>query len=58
MLFDQIRKTRPRELFVAADGPRNGVAYLDVEPGDSYGTGRTGFMGDCPLVVDGSWRVK
>jgi hypothetical protein len=58
MVFDRIRKTRLRELFVAADGPRNGVAYLDVEPGDFYGTGRTGFMGDCPLLVDESWEVK
>jgi hypothetical protein len=58
VVFDQIRKTRPRELFVAADRPRNQVAYLHVESGDFYRTGRAGFRRDCSLLVDGSWTVK
>jgi lipopolysaccharide transport system ATP-binding protein len=41
-----------------ADWPVEGIGYVDVEAGDFYGTGRTGFMRDCPLLVDGSWEVN
>jgi lipopolysaccharide transport system ATP-binding protein len=41
-----------------ADWPAGGIGYVDVEAGDFYGTGKRGFIGDCPLLVDGSWKVK
>ena len=39
-----------------ADWPRSGVGYLDVEAGDFYGTGSTGFRG-APVLIDGVWTV-
>ncbi len=41
-----------------ADWPRDGIGYIDVEAGDFFGTGRRGFGGGVPFLVDGSWTVE
>jgi lipopolysaccharide transport system ATP-binding protein len=40
-----------------ADWPRDGVAFLDVEQGDFFGTGSPGFSGGLPFLVNGEWDV-
>jgi lipopolysaccharide transport system ATP-binding protein len=40
-----------------ADWPKDGVGNLDVERGDFYGTGSSGFSGPTPFMVDGEWEV-
>ena len=40
-----------------ADWPRETIGYIDIEPGDFYGTGSLGFEGKCPFLIDGSWSV-
>lgn len=39
-----------------ADWPRDGVGCLEVEQGDFYGTGSTGFSGT-HFLVNGDWEV-
>jgi lipopolysaccharide transport system ATP-binding protein len=41
-----------------ADWPRDGVADLNVEPGDFYGSGARGFEGAAPLLVPGDWSAN
>jgi hypothetical protein len=41
-----------------ADWPRRAVGYIDVEPGDLFGTGRLGIEGRAPFLVEGSWTVE
>jgi len=41
-----------------ADWPRNGVAHLDVVPGDFYGTGSEGFGRATPFLLSGTWHVQ
>lgn len=40
-----------------ADWPKDGVGCLDVEQGDFFGTGSTGFSGPAPFLVSGEWDV-
>ena len=40
-----------------ADWPKDGVGRLEVEQGDFYGSGSTGFQGS-PFLVDGEWEVR
>jgi lipopolysaccharide transport system ATP-binding protein len=40
-----------------ADWPRDGVGYLEVEFGDFFGTGSTGFSGTAPFLVEGKWTL-
>jgi lipopolysaccharide transport system ATP-binding protein len=40
-----------------ADLPRETIGYIDIEPGDFFGTGSLGFEGPCPFLVAGSWSV-
>ena len=39
-----------------ADWPRGCVGYLDVEPGDFYGSGKMGFSGHAPFMIRGDWK--
>jgi lipopolysaccharide transport system ATP-binding protein len=41
-----------------ADRPQDGVGYVDVMPGDFYGSGSRGYAGRSYLLVDGTWRVS
>jgi lipopolysaccharide transport system ATP-binding protein len=41
-----------------ADFPWNGVGYFEVEPGDFYRTGRSGFDGSTAFLVAGDWDVR
>lgn len=40
-----------------SDWPRDGIGYIDVETGDFYETGRSGFGGSAPLLINGNWEV-
>lgn len=40
-----------------ADWPQSGVGYIKVEAGDFYSTGKKGFEGSVPLMLDGDWKV-
>ncbi len=40
-----------------ADWPRDGVAFLDVDAGDFYGTGSLGSPGAVRVLVDGEWEL-
>jgi lipopolysaccharide transport system ATP-binding protein len=40
-----------------ADWPRDGIGYVEIVPGDFYGTGSLGFGNNSPFLVDGSWSV-
>ena len=40
-----------------ADWPRDGLGYLDVEQGDFFGTGSSGFTGPTSFLVDGEWSL-
>jgi len=41
-----------------ADWPRDGIAWLEVEPGDFYRTGSSGCTESTFLLVDGSWESR
>lgn len=41
-----------------ADWPRDGVGYLEIESGDYYGSGHSGFDGETLFYLDASWEVK
>jgi lipopolysaccharide transport system ATP-binding protein len=41
-----------------ADWPNDGIAYIEVEPGDFFGTGSLGFERKAPFLVAGSWSVQ
>ncbi len=41
-----------------ADWPRSNVGYIDVEWGDFYGTGQSGFGPSAPLLLMGMWTVR
>jgi lipopolysaccharide transport system ATP-binding protein len=42
-----------------ADWPRNGIGYVDVEPGDFYRTGSHGFTdGPSLFMVNGKWDIR
>jgi len=41
-----------------ADFVRGGVGYIEIEPGDFYGTGHRGFDGPSMMLVDGRWDIK
>lgn len=42
---------------VEADFPKDGTGYIDVEPGDFFGTGRI-FDGQfAPFLISGDWRL-
>jgi lipopolysaccharide transport system ATP-binding protein len=41
-----------------ADWPYNGVAEIEVEAGDFYGTGAAGFGPLAPVLVRGAWEVR
>jgi lipopolysaccharide transport system ATP-binding protein len=42
-----------------ADWPRNGVGFVDVEPGDFYRTGSIGFTdGPSLFMLKGDWEVE
>ena len=40
-----------------ADWPRDGIAELEVVPGDFYGTGSRGYEGTAPLLITGDWSA-
>jgi lipopolysaccharide transport system ATP-binding protein len=40
-----------------ADWPQDGIGYIDVESGDFYGTGSSGFGGNAPLLLVGNWQL-
>ncbi len=40
-----------------ADWPKDGIAYIDVEQGDFFGTGNLGFGSKCSFLVNGSWSL-
>ncbi len=42
---------------IEADWPRDGIGVVEVEQGDFYGTGRAGFSGDVPFMLDGVWHA-
>jgi lipopolysaccharide transport system ATP-binding protein len=41
-----------------ADYPEGGVGYIDVEPGDFYGTGHKGIGPSVSFLVSGKWDMK
>jgi lipopolysaccharide transport system ATP-binding protein len=41
-----------------ADWPRDGVAEIEVVPGDFYGTGSGGYEGATPFMVTGDWSQR
>lgn len=41
-----------------ADWPNGGIGYLEVEAGDFYGTGKAGFGGTAPILVNGEWDCR
>ena len=41
-----------------ADWPHDGIAFVDVEQGDFYGTGSLGFEGASNFLVDGIWSCR
>ena len=41
-----------------ADWPRDGVGYIEIEEGDFYGTGRRGFEGKAPFLINGKWDIR
>lgn len=38
-----------------ADWPDDGIGFLDVEPGDFFGSGHAGFGGGAPVLLDAAW---
>lgn len=42
---------------IEADWPQDGVGYLNIELGDFYGTGKSGFGENAPLLLTGIWQV-
>jgi len=41
-----------------ADWPRDGIAFMVVEPGDFYGTGSRGCEGTTLVLIEGCWGVR
>ena len=41
-----------------ADWPHDGIAFVDIEQGDFYGTGSLGFEGASNFLVDGVWSCN
>ncbi|MGK7874689.1 MAG: ABC transporter ATP-binding protein [Xenococcaceae cyanobacterium] len=41
-----------------SDWPRDGLGYLNVEPGDFYFTGSQGFQGNTDFLVSGKWELS
>jgi lipopolysaccharide transport system ATP-binding protein len=41
-----------------ADWPQTGIGFLQVEEGDFYGTGKSGFGSSVPFRVDGNWTLR
>jgi lipopolysaccharide transport system ATP-binding protein len=41
-----------------ADWLRNWVGYIDVELGDFYGSGSSGFNGPAPVLMSGQWSMQ
>ena len=42
---------------VESDWPQNGIGYIDVEPGNYYNSGKIGFEGNAPLLINGQWKL-
>ncbi len=40
-----------------ADFLRGGVGHIEVEPGDFYGSGSSGFDGNTAVMVEGDWEL-
>jgi homopolymeric O-antigen transport system ATP-binding protein len=43
---------------VEADWPRDGIGFIDVDPGDFYGTGKKGFDGAAVFLIKGGWSYS
>ncbi len=43
---------------VESDWPQDGIGFIDIEGGDFYGTGSSGFDNNAPVLLKGVWDLN